>query len=392
MAGTGIAYPADASGGTPLYTATQGRSAFSATLAGATAARPLGGISGVRPGTPTNTVTATTTTWTAAAFAGTIDLHTLATNGPYFFSFPAGGTGTVVAQIATTRQDIIWVRIDDSNTGDGSGTRQVVIDYSAGTLTPPARAFVIAIINNTATGGGAPSVTWVAPYTVAAGGIGQINTFSQFASQYSNPVQNTLATTLDTGITWQYYALYNVSTNSGGAKTAGWYPAAGQDIWIRMGGSASAASITGNVDNVQNSNPAGGPFGTPTSNLVLGGSGTLSNQFFSWVQNSGSMSVLFEGRYNIKARVQYSNVPGVSQTNIAKNATTILGGTTVSMEDGVISASATFTAKLEGDEVPVLTTDVVRVIAKTTGGGFTNTQALDASMLFSLRWQGVIHA
>jgi hypothetical protein len=220
MAGIGIAYPADASGGTPLYTATQGRTAFAATIGGATAARPLGGLSGVRPGTPANTVTATTTAWTATAFAGTIDLHALATNGPYLFSFPSGGSGTVVAQIGTPRQDIIWVRVDDSNTGDGSGARQVVVDYTAGTLTPPARAFVIAIINNTATGGGAPSVTWVAPYTVAAGGVLPIAT------------QATLPTT--GGYVGQYADVYADST----AGNNGLYRWLGSAPWVPVTGVA----------------------------------------------------------------------------------------------------------------------------------------------------------
>jgi hypothetical protein len=213
MAGTGIAYPIDGPTG---YTATQGRTAYSAALGGATAARPLGGFSGVRPGTPTNTVTATTTTWTAAAFAGTIDLHALATNGPYLFSFPSGGSGAVVAQIGTARQDIIWVRVDDLNTSDGSGARQVVIDYSANTLTPPARAFVIAIINNTAAGGGAPSVTWVAPYAVAAGGVQPVASGVRPASPYLGQYIDDAATGLlrYNGTNWSAAVKVQVNNNA----------------------------------------------------------------------------------------------------------------------------------------------------------------------------------
>jgi hypothetical protein len=216
MAGTGTAYPADAVSGAPTFTASQGRTSFAAAMGGATAARPLGGLSGVRPGTPTNTVTATSTTWTAASFGGYIDLHALATNGGYFFSFPTGGSGAIVAAVATARQDIMWVRIDDSNTSDGSGARQVVIDYTPNTLTPPARAFVIAIINVPATGGGAPTVTWVAPYTVAAGGILPVATaallfamtlpIGQHANVFADPNVNSNGDYVSTGSSWKLTA------------------------------------------------------------------------------------------------------------------------------------------------------------------------------------------
>lgn len=41
------------------------------------------------------------------------------------------------------------------------------------------------------------------------------------------PAQGDTVYTADSGITWQYYALYNASTNPGGANPAGWYPVDG---------------------------------------------------------------------------------------------------------------------------------------------------------------------
>lgn len=41
------------------------------------------------------------------------------------------------------------------------------------------------------------------------------------------PSQGMVSFLDDSGTTWQYYDLYNVSTNPGGAKTAGWYPTSG---------------------------------------------------------------------------------------------------------------------------------------------------------------------
>lgn len=175
----GIAYPADYSAtySGPVYTANQGRTALSAAMGGATSTRPLGGISGVRPGTPSTTVTATSTTWTAAAFAGYIDTAASATNGGYYFSFPSGGTSSVTAAAASARIDIIYVQLSDVNTGDGTTVApKVDVLYLAGTAgsgvppTTPARSFVVAQLNVPATGGGSPTVTWVAPVCFGAGG------------------------------------------------------------------------------------------------------------------------------------------------------------------------------------------------------------------------------
>lgn len=178
MAGAGTAYPADAVTGSPVYSATQGRTAMAGAMGGATSARPLGGFTGVRPGTPSTIATATSTTWTVTAFGGYIDLESSATNGGYFFSFQSTSTGTVTAAAGSARVDLLYVQIADSNTGDGtSGAPRVILDYQAGTAgagvptLSAARAFVLAQINVPASGGGSPTVTWVSPYTSAAGGL-----------------------------------------------------------------------------------------------------------------------------------------------------------------------------------------------------------------------------
>lgn len=182
MSGTGIAWPLDAVAGAPSYTGRMLRNTLAPALAGATAARPLGGISGVRPGTPATTVSATSTTYTVTPFAGTIDLESAAISGPYAFAFNANVTGAVTAANASNpRADAVYVQINDNAEGDGTvGTPNVKIDYLAGTVNVggtlviaavPARSFVLATINVPISGGGSPSVTWNPPYTVAAGGI-----------------------------------------------------------------------------------------------------------------------------------------------------------------------------------------------------------------------------
>jgi hypothetical protein len=57
----------------------------------------------------------------------------------------------------------------------------------------------------------------------------------------ASPSQGMVSYLTDSGTTWQYYALYNASTNPGGAKTAGWYPIAGAVFY----GTATRSAATG---------------------------------------------------------------------------------------------------------------------------------------------------
>jgi len=176
---------ADAVAGAPSYVGRALRQMSSVFLGGATAARPLGARSGVRPGTPTTIATATSTTWTVTPFAGVIDLQTAAIAGPYQFAFDTNQTGVVTAAGGAARTDLLFVRVNDAAEGDGTaGAPFVEIGYQAGNLTPPARSFALAQINVPASGGGAPTTIWLAPYTVAAGGIQPVNAGGYPASPY----------------------------------------------------------------------------------------------------------------------------------------------------------------------------------------------------------------
>ena len=46
-------------------------------------------------------------------------------------------------------------------------------------------------------------------------------------SELTAPSQGMMSFLNDSGTNWQYYELYDASTNPGGAKTAGWYPTSG---------------------------------------------------------------------------------------------------------------------------------------------------------------------
>ena len=94
-------------------------------------------------------------------------------------------------------------------------------------------------------------------------------------------VQGQTATTADSAFGWQYYGLYNVSTNPGGARVAGWYPAAGQGPAFYAEASVGQAIVSG--ANTLN----GTAFGTPAADL--GGMSSFT---------AGALTVPYEGSYD----------------------------------------------------------------------------------------------
>jgi len=175
-----VVHPIDASAGAPAYTAQQTRQVFGALTGWATSARPLGARSGVRPGTPSTTVAlsgAGNTTWTVGAHSGILDTESPVAAGAYQYATDGTDTGTInTASVSIQRVDIIWVAVNDT-VQDSSGLRGGAVTYQAGTVantapTPTnARAMVLAQITVPISGGGNPTVAWVAPYSVATGGI-----------------------------------------------------------------------------------------------------------------------------------------------------------------------------------------------------------------------------
>lgn len=209
---TNTVYPANAVSGSPSYS---GRALRQTTVApfvdGATATRPLGARSGVRRGTPTTTVSATSTTWTVGPCAGVIDAESAAEAGPYAFSFDANQTGSMTAADATNpRVDVIYIRIDDPAESDGTSAPGSFVGYQAGTPAPSpvaptswtgsARSVVIAQINVPKAGTGSPSVTWVAPYLTAPGGVIIVrNQAERDAITYASAERPVYVDRLDTG-------------------------------------------------------------------------------------------------------------------------------------------------------------------------------------------------
>lgn len=163
--------------GVPV-TAQQERQARAAAYGGGSG-RQLGGRSGFRPGTPADTLTATSTTWTLKPCSAMIDPGASTHQGMYGWATDANITGSVTAADATNpRKDIVYVTVNDSTAGDGSGTVSATPAYLAGTpgVTPaapalPARSFLLGTIDVPKVGGGSPSVTVNPARFAAAGGI-----------------------------------------------------------------------------------------------------------------------------------------------------------------------------------------------------------------------------
>jgi hypothetical protein len=150
-----------------------------AALYGGGSGRRLGGRSGFRVDTPSNILTATSTTWTLTPCAAEIDPLATTHQGMYGWASNANETGTVTAADATyARKDIVYIQVNDSTAGDGSGAVTAEVEYLAGTpaSTPvaptlPARSFLVGTINVPISGGGSPTVTLNTARFVAAGGI-----------------------------------------------------------------------------------------------------------------------------------------------------------------------------------------------------------------------------
>ena len=272
---TNTVWPVNAVTGAPSYSGKMLRQTMAAAYAGATAARPLGAMSGVRPGTPTTTVTATSVLWTVNPHAGILDLQTSAAAGPYAYAIDAAVTGAVTAANATNpRKDIVYVKLDDPAEGDGSTVPAVTPLYLAGTAAPvpvapatPARSMILAIINVPVSGGGSPTVTWSAPYMAAAGGVIPVrNTTERDAADTDASTENPVLVFRSDATAG---AQLEFTTNSSTWYTVpGFLPIASRSVHARRGTSGSFAS--GSFASIQSATlPAAAPAGLYVVSFTL---------------------------------------------------------------------------------------------------------------------------
>lgn len=157
-------------------TAQQERQA-KAPLNGGGFGRPLGGRSGFRVDTPSTILSVTSTTWTLQPCSAELDPGASTHQGMYGWASDQNVTGAITAADATyPRIDIVYIQVNDSSAGDGSGATSAPILYLAGTpaASPsapglPPRSFLVGTINVPQAGGGAPTATLNTARFVAAG-------------------------------------------------------------------------------------------------------------------------------------------------------------------------------------------------------------------------------
>lgn len=172
---SGICLPIDAVSGSPVFPAAQNRVAFGALMTGR-ADRPLGAVSGVRPGSDPG-VTVTATDATVTPFTAILDPETALTVGAYLVAFEADEVVTINAADAThSRVDRLDVQCPDDPAGASPLSAQIV--YTAGVAdgsdtvpAAPVRSFPLGTISVPAAGGGSPSFTSTLVYSVASGGV-----------------------------------------------------------------------------------------------------------------------------------------------------------------------------------------------------------------------------
>lgn len=180
-----VCQPIDASGGLPAYTAQASRQAFSSLMGNGTN-RPLGAISGIRPGQGGETSILGSTV-TVQPFSAIIDAAFTTAQAPYQLASNAAESRAVTAANATlARIDILYIQVSDTVI-DSSGGRAGALLYLAGTAAGsptkpalPARSVEYAVITVPASGGGAATVVRTIGYAVASGGILPVASSAQY--------------------------------------------------------------------------------------------------------------------------------------------------------------------------------------------------------------------
>src|SRR5438128_2164290 len=112
--------PMDATSGAPAYSAQNERQNL-APLYGGGSGVALAARSGFRVGTPSNILTASSTTWLLGPCSAVITPGAATAQGSYRWATDANVSGTVTASDETyTRKDIVYIQVGDSSSGDGS--------------------------------------------------------------------------------------------------------------------------------------------------------------------------------------------------------------------------------------------------------------------------------
>lgn len=183
--------PMDATAGSPAYSAQNERQNM-APLYGGGGGVVLGARSGWRVGTPSNILSVTSTAWTLGPSSAVITPGAATAQGSYRWATDANITAAnnLTPPDATyDRKDIVYIQVNDSSSGDGSGALTAPVSYLAGTPlaipvapTLPARSFLVGTITVPKVSGGAPTAVLNPAVFVAAGADLPISSDTERAS------------------------------------------------------------------------------------------------------------------------------------------------------------------------------------------------------------------
>lgn len=170
---------ADVHAATPAYNAAELRRLLGGLLQRGDASGGFAARSGLFPSgseTTPNHAAISGTTWTVQNITGVIHTGLTSQTGPYLFAHPEESGSTTAADGSSDRIDALDLQIQDHDE-DSSGFRRARVVYVDGTAGSGVAAAVtansvrIATILVPAGGSPAPTLTVVAPFTVAKGGI-----------------------------------------------------------------------------------------------------------------------------------------------------------------------------------------------------------------------------
>lgn len=231
----------DPATGLPEYGAQSYRQAGAAQHGGGSGRR-LGLRSGFRVDTPSNVLTATSTTWTLTPCTAMIDPGFATHQGGYEWSTDAnvigtGPTGVVAADATYARKDIVYIQVSDTVV-DGSGARSAPVLYLAGTPsaspvapTLPARSFLVGTITVPVSGGGSPTVVLNPARYASAGGVLPVSSQTEMTALTPYQGMEVYRSDLDlvcryNGAAWSAVGAHEeyTSTSSGVLNNTPWGP------------------------------------------------------------------------------------------------------------------------------------------------------------------------
>lgn len=212
-------------------------------------------------------------------------------------------------------------------------------------------------------------------------GVPTFATRSDRNTAIPSPVQGWKTFITGIGYAEQYYAAYNATTNPGGAATAGWYPAPGEQVGGALVRNAVAtAANSGTYTNLLSAWDAGPSVGVAT----VGGT-------------TGTITIEHTGMYLVNAQLFWASGAGDSYRYlwVTKNTTGIVTPPVANaVVESLVTPSFSYLAQNVATGIVKLTAgDVLRILVLQNSGSALsisdNSSALGNPSGLTVQWMGV---